>query len=1073
MTKPDYQIKTTYHNSARLDDELSYKTFDNLILHDSYENLLHRMIDFKNTGNHCFTITGPYGGGKSTFGLLLSGLFSANMDVKKSAEKLLPKTSLEKFKKSFQYDNGLVVIKIISGGDNLINSLHNALLHAISDFWGNKIPKEISNLKKPRTQNGLLNQFELVARHTSKKKSGLIIIFDELGKVFENAQKNNTDIYIFQELGERFDRLENTLFVGILHQAFQEYAKNTSQAVRDEWAKIQGRFKDLPFFLGTEETVKLINNAILGNEYPDIKKVCTKTVESLEDARLKNINDLDVELTGCWPLHPMTTLLLGPISKRGFSQNERSTFGFLMSNQPYGFSHFLLTRKNNQPYTPDALWDYLKHNVEPTIIVSPDGHKWAEASVSIKRIEDKDADVHVKVLKVIAMINLFGKPYGLVANRDTLKLIFKELSLQVLDNILEDLKVWSVIVYKKHLLSYAIFAGSDIDLESHIRKFESAIDLKSENYFDKHESEDYVVAKRHYHEKGTLRWLDKRLCSSSNLQEAMENNSGLKGEFSSFILSADKIDDPKKYRKSRNVVGYAKNIDNLKFALRDLEILEYAEKNIAELAGDDVARKELNSRIDYAISNLNSIMDDCFDNARWFFRGEELDKNYNLSQIASEVAEKIYNKAPTILNETINKDKPASGGKSALKKLLYAIVSSPLNPIENQNYNNELEKLGIEKDPPELSLYLSLIKSENIHKLNKETNIWEFVKPTSRHLKGMWNAADEFLMSCVSNEPLSKLYEIWKKPPYGIKQGVLPIYALLFMLVNERRAGFYLQGIYQPKLNDIFVDYLAHSPNHISIRYFDSTGVKKSLLKLYANLSKDFFGGNLEEDVLKVAKPFAKFVHNLPNFTKETKSLSERTQKIRNVILKANDPIQLIEKDLQRACGLSNSQKPNNKMMDNLDKSLDELRVCYGKLIDRLRRAIFEELNLKDDQALSKRAQEIRDANTVTDIKFKRLIGILSEPINDWVSRFASTLISKNPKVWADANEKSFYVELHEFAREFKIAEDIARDKKIKLSPSDIKRIENLKLEIDNLLGDNSIKIQEKALIDILAKMRN
>ena len=614
------------------------------------------------------------------------------------------------------------------------------------------------------------------------------------------------------------------------------------------------------------------------------------------------------------------------------------------------------------------------------------------------------------------------------------------------------------------------YSGSDIDLESHIRKFESAIE-NSEYYFDKYESEDYVVAKRHYHEKGTLRWLDKRLCSSSNLQEAMKNNSSLKGEFSSFILSTDKINDPKKYRKSRNVVGYAKNIDNLKSALRDLELLEYAEKNIAELAGDDVARKELNSRIDYATSNLNSIMDDCFDNARWFFKGKELDRNHNLSQIASEVAEKIYNKAPIILNETINKDKPASGGKSALKKLLYAIVSSPLNPIENQNYNNELEKLGIEKDPPELSLYLSLIKSENIHKLNKETNTWEFVKPTSSHLKGMWNAADEFLKSCKSNEPLSKLYEIWKEPPYGIKQGVLPIYALLFMLVNERRAGFYLRGIYQPKLNDIFVDYLAHSPNHISIRYFDSTNVEKSLLKLYSKLSKNFFGKNLEEDVLKVAKPIAKFVHNLPNFTKETKSLSKRTQKIRDVILKANDPIQLIAEDLQKACGFSNSQKPNDKMMKILYGSLDELKVCYDKLIDKLRGSILEELNSKDDQALSKRAQEIRDANTEPDFKFKGLIGILSELNNDWVSRFASTLISKNPKVWADANEKSFYIELHEFARTFMIAEDLARGKKIKLSHEDREDIKKLKSEIGNLLEGNSMQIQEKALIDILEKL--
>ena len=61
-----------------------------------------------------------------------------------------------------------------------------------------------------------------------------------------------------------------------------------------------------------------------------------------------------------------------------FTFNVKSTIWFFT---------FLLTRKNNQPYTPDTLWDYLKHNVEPTIIVSPDGHKWAEASVSVKRIE--------------------------------------------------------------------------------------------------------------------------------------------------------------------------------------------------------------------------------------------------------------------------------------------------------------------------------------------------------------------------------------------------------------------------------------------------------------------------------------------------------------------------------------------------------------------------------------------------------------------------------------------------------------------------------------------------------------
>ena len=1084
MTVEKYKIATSYQRSTRLDVDLSHLMFEKLILHESYKELIDKIVGQYESGQHAFTLTGPYGGGKSTFAVLLSGLLSSDEKIKKTAEKLLSKNTLNKFRKSFNSKpNGWVVIKVVSDSDDYITSLHSAMKNAIYDFWGKRAPKEISNLSKPRNYNSLIKQFELVSSYAAKKGGGLIIIYDELGKVFENAANNNTDVYFFQVLSENFNRSKNPcIFLGILHQAFQEYAKNTSQTIRDDWAKIQGRFIDLPFSIGIEEVIKLINNAISGPKAPKIAEDnCKKVVASLNDNRLKNLKNFDKELLGCWPLNPMTALLLGPISKRRFGQNERSTFGFLTSQEPFGFKYFLTNKlKKGNSYNPDMLWDYLKHNLEPAIIVSPDGHKWSEATTTIKRVEDKDVDKHVTILKAISIIDLFGKPYGLVANEKTLKLIFQDISVNELSHILKELQNWSSIIFKKHLDSYAIFSGSDIDLDSEFKYIENNLDTDTDKYLELIELEECVIAKRHYHEKGTLRWLDKRLCSIKDLNNQLDNWDTLKGEIGSFILCSEKIDNPEAYKKELPIfIGYSENINELKSCARDLRILNIAKENISSLAGDRVAREELFSRIDETTNNLKLMTKDSFNQAKWFFNGK-LEDNKNLSYLASKIADVFYAKSPKINSEIINKDKPSSSAAAAQRKLLYAMVANSLNIIEETKYNNEKENLGIEKHPPELGLYLTLLNAEKIHKKDKKLGIWKFSRPTRGNFLEMWKAADNFLKSCgQTNKPLTDLYEIWKAEPFGLKAGVLPIYAMAHMLVNEDKAGFYLDGIYQPNLNAIFVERLSHSPKNITIRYFDSKGVHKDILTRYSKVLSEVLKTNAEEDALKVAKPIAKLGANLPEYTKLTKTLSSRTEKIRNVILRANDPIKLIADDLKEACGLKVSDTVNDEMMGNLKNSLKELQSCYDNLIVNLKREFFNEFNLKgNDQKniedLQKRAKVIKGSNVSSDYKLEGLINILSEATcdNNWIDLCASKLIHKRPKVWSDSDEKNFYIELHEFAKQFMRVEDYAKSKmfKSKLSSAEKKKIELLKNDIEPLLEGNDKKVQEKALLELLEK---
>jgi hypothetical protein len=68
--------------------------------------------------------------------------------------------------------------------------------------------------------------------------------------------------------------------------------------------------------------------------------------------------ELQEGLTACYPLHPLTALVLGPLFRR-LAQNERSLFAFLASSEPFGFQEFL--RENTLkggPYRLDRLYDF-------------------------------------------------------------------------------------------------------------------------------------------------------------------------------------------------------------------------------------------------------------------------------------------------------------------------------------------------------------------------------------------------------------------------------------------------------------------------------------------------------------------------------------------------------------------------------------------------------------------------------------------------------------------------------------------------------------------------------------------
>ena len=69
-----YSINVRYQRATRIDNDLSTAFFPGLVFHGTAENTLRTLgKQFAEGHQRAFTITGPYGTGKSTIALLLTG----------------------------------------------------------------------------------------------------------------------------------------------------------------------------------------------------------------------------------------------------------------------------------------------------------------------------------------------------------------------------------------------------------------------------------------------------------------------------------------------------------------------------------------------------------------------------------------------------------------------------------------------------------------------------------------------------------------------------------------------------------------------------------------------------------------------------------------------------------------------------------------------------------------------------------------------------------------------------------------------------------------------------------------
>ena len=1077
-----FQVKGRFRRSVHLErDFYTENALDGYVLTATAREMLSRVISTleNETTSKAWSLTGPYGSGKSAFALFAAKLLgNPDASTTQQALDLLERGDTKLYEK-FKYINGngksalSGFCPVLISGERapLSLGLLRGLVHGLTASNGTipaaSLIQKSQKLLETAEKGTLPSASEITTLFESATNvicesggSGLLVVVDELGKFLEYATQQPTqgDMFILQTLAEFADRSENTplFLMTILHQAFELYAERAGKSQQEEWAKVQGRFEDVAFSESTEQVLRLVGTALeTRSEVVHKDNLNTAIDLGLKPHQLDE-NEFIHLLESCLPLHPTVALLIGPIFRR-FAQNERSIFAFLSASEPYGLQDFLSLQHYDGSVLPTFsladLYDYLNATQGNRLYTSPTGKKWAEIESAINQLADPTPMV-VRLIKTIGLLGVVSEPipnlkasdellyYALDDNTEEFATEFK--------NALSTLKRRSIVIHRSYNDVYALWEGSDVDIEARLRDAAAHVDTKVALATDlsRYMPTRPLVARRHLFQTGTLRYFTVRYTDLENfdpdLAEPLDDADG-------FILYAlpaseeevtklvERVNDRDTKNREEVLIAIPRTIGFLRDAVTQLAYLHWIAENTPELEGDAVARRELSVRMIEAERGVTGRLVEIFGensegSCTWYHKGQPTDINSPKARntYLSEICDVVYHKTPFIRNELINRRKISGAATNARKKLIQEMLE-----------NGDKKNLSITGYPAEMSIYRSLLWNTTIHR--EVEGAWGFHPPKpddKNRIAHAWNAIEAFLKKCEGErQPLEDLYQCLKKPPLGLRDGPLPILLCAAMLHYKTEIALYENGSFIADWSMPVFERLLKAPQQFELKRFRMAGIRADLFaRLLRMLNQPVEAEN--PDLLTVVTPLMRFISQLPKYTLVTQELSDAAKNLRKVVQNAREPDDLLFKQLPEALGFpsfsaetATDSKTVSDFFTTLQDALSELELAYEVLLNSVEQLLVEAFNLtpKKEELRAELAARAEPLFAVTiEMQLKGfLIQVCSggHDFPSWIEAIATYLVKKPPASWVDLDKAQFESNLSQLARKFRHFEAVSYEK--------------------------------------------
>ena len=1069
-----------------------------------------------------WALVGPYGSGKSAFGNFLTKVFGdPTSQITKLALGALRKSNpkvTNAIQKLTRGTKGVLPIVISGSPEALSKRLSLALLKTaekLKEKSKGATPRFINDIKKATKQDlgigssDILNWTKELRAYAGKKGySGIFIIIDELGKFleYEARHRGAQDIFLLQALAEQTaDSDTCTLsLVVLLHQAIEQYVASFGKQLRDEWKKVQGRFENIPYIESSEQVIRVLEAAIIRSTPTSITERIEKKIKNQADTlrkfgglqHLKSDDDLTKLLSGCYPLHPVTTAAL-PLLCQKVAQNERTLFTYLSSKEPQGFQDLigkLQLEKNSLPWIyPHHVYDYFISNHPGLLSDQITQRRWAEVTTAVERLGDAEP-FEVDLLKTIGILNIAGAQSGIRASKGLLAAIFSD-DLKKLDASLENLSSQSLITFRKFNNEFRVWQGSDFDLEVALSEQRQIVEkMNIAELLNERQVIRPIVARRNAIETGTLRYFPVRFYEFT---QAITDLSKQKAQQIAFLLpqheeqTDELITKLKENDKSNVLTAIVNQSTHLRDAIIETAAFGRLEQHYPQIANDPIALREIKDRFDISAQQERTLLADILRQPhlhQWFWRGQSisLQTKRDFQSRLSEILEEIFSQSPRLNNEIINRDKLSASGTSARRKLLAAMVENP-----------DKENLNFEKFPPEKSIYLSIFQATGAH---RKTELgWEFTIPHEGYdrLTTLWTTLDNLLEDSREPVAIESIQQLITAPPFGIKEGVQPLLLIAYYQSRKNELALFENGHFSPFLTFEIVEKIIKKPKDFSLQRFAQNQTHLSILESYHDLLDDGFDSGAENceaakqpTLIDSARKLAKFMAGLPDYAKNTLGISKKAAKFRESFFAAKSPYRLMFIDIPEIFDLKPfairtvSEDELKQFRVDLSNVISELRSAHHVLINaNIKREICDAFGEPHDLPLDDlktrlTSNRYRDLQNYTiDTKgLKAFLGRVCDEHGDgrfWIENIANFLARKPSEKWIDEDWDTAKFRLTEFTAKIRDIEKLRalKPRKTKSNFDDDTRVILIRTLSEGAESEDKIAILNNNRIQKLGKL--
>lgn len=1038
-------VRARFARSANLERDLEQQEpLDGYIVTSRALDVVERIAETAATGpaGGAWSLTGPYGSGKSSLALLIDAAFGDDSAVRQVALRLINESSSEvgaQIRSSHRrYDTesrGFHRGLVTAGREPLNRTVLWALYAAVLRSYG-EIPSRTVFRASAALKGALADAESDDPRRTGPSPSALVdiarclaedvplmLMIDEFGKNLEAIRDGgDADPYLLQQLAEAGQGAGAPIFVLTLqHLSFEDHLAGTSSVQRREWAKVQGRFEDIAFVESASQT-----RALIGTVFSVDDNSLRARIEHWANGEAKAMQELGIAdladpltVASCYPLHPLTALVLPELCNR-HGQHERTLFSFLTSQHRASASSFLnQTDVAAQGPLPtiglDAVYDYFVDGSALQIESAAASGRWHEIATRLR-------DAHgltppqKRLAKAVALLNLVSTTGTFRASAAILARTGKNT-----DETLAELERASVVTYRDFADEYRIWQGTDVDINLLLDSARQRVGQRPlSEILSEIDQPQPVVAAKHSAKNDVLRVFRRRYANSSEQIEPLDAFSRFDGEVLLLVDSTgDAPEITRRWAGAKPIVAAVpRDVSALDTAAREVAAVHVALDD-PSVTDDWVARRELSERLAQTRTALDRALTDAFnsDSCRWVLLvPEERELQGGRGSAAlSDAADGAYGNTPRVRNEMLNRSELTSQGAKARGMLLAAM-------IEN---GSELS-LGMQGYGPEVAMYRAFLERTGLHGPDKRNDAMAFRKPTDESLQPAWRMLQgEFKRSTSRRINLSEVYAALLSPPFGMKEGAIPVLVTAALLSTSDEVALYEHGTFKPLLTPELSERMVRNPSHFDIKHFaNTTGARRQVVDALANhfgLRPSYYKHRVA-NVLTVVGHLVSRISRLDAYTRQTHNLSPATVSAREVLMAAVEPDELLFASLPEALGFPSvpAGQEDYQLAEGyaagVGEAIDELSTCFEGLLkeqlERLREASAE------NSLVAVRGQALSLTGEVLDPDVRAFVFSLAndtmESDTDWMKAVATVVAKKAPAEWSDEDLLRFRRELHE-----------------------------------------------------------